>query len=83
MNKLEEITNNIKNTGKSITWRDIEYYCKENNLKIIENKNKYKVYIGNSIWTLHPDHGNKKNIHLRKGMINEFKKVLIKESMIT
>lgn len=71
---------NIIRISNTLTWRDIERFCKENSFTISDSKKGYKVRIKNSVWSVHIEHRSADK--LKFGIIRELRKILIKESII-
>ncbi len=79
--KTEDILKEIKNVSPSLKWKDIEQLCTDKGFIIKStSKNGQKVYIGTSVWCMHPERG--KSITLKHGIIRNLRKVLIKEGML-
>lgn len=74
-----EILDQIRQVSGNLSWSDIEHFCSLRNYPIVQNKNKYKVSIGKTVWTVHLVHGTKK---LKHGIVDRLKKVLQKENQI-
>lgn len=73
LEQVKRVTNNIK-------WRDVERFCNSNNYRIVTSKKGYKVYINNSIWSVHLEH--RTSDELKFGIIRELKKILVKEGIL-
>jgi len=78
--KSDEVLNNIKNVSHNLRWKDIEGFCSEKGYQIKPSKKGYKVYVGQSVWSVHIEH--RISNELKHGIIREFRKVLIKEKVL-
>ena len=74
-----DVLDSIKQVSGNLSWSDIERFCSARNYKIVQNKSKYKVKIGNTVWTVHLVHGTQK---LKHGIIDRLKRVLQKENIL-
>lgn len=74
-----DILEQIKQVSGNLSWRDIERFCSSKNYQVVQNKNKYKVTIGQTVWTVHLVHGTTK---LKHGIIDRLKRILKKESVL-
>jgi len=77
---MTEILQEIEKISYNLKWRDIERLARINNWRIVCNKAKYKVYINNSVWTVHIERRTANE--LKHGIIRELKKILIKENIL-
>ena len=70
----------IRNVSNTLKWKDIERLCFEHEWDIVQSKKGYKVYINNSVWSVHIEH--RISDELKFGIIRELKKILIKENIL-
>lgn len=80
MRKAEEIIKEISNVSNNLKWKDIEHFCWQKGFPVEMSKKGYKVYINNSVWSVHLEH--RTSNELKYGIIRELRKVLIKEKIL-
>jgi hypothetical protein len=76
----QEILNYISDVSNTLRWSDIEQLCSELNFNIKRSKKGYKVYIKQSVWSVHLEH--RTSDKLKFGIIRELRKVLKKENIL-
>lgn len=77
--RLLDIKTSIDKMCHNLKWKDIEFFCKQNDFSIKPSKKGYKVYIKSSVWSVHLEH--RTSNELKAGIIRELKKILIKEKV--
>jgi hypothetical protein len=80
MRKIEDIIDSISNVSNNLKWKEIEVFCKQKGFPVETSKKGYKVYINNSVWSVHLEH--RTSNELKHGIIRELRKILIKENIL-
>jgi len=80
MRKIDDIIKDISNVSNNLKWKDIENFCTQKGFIISPSKKGYKVYIKDSVWSVHLEH--RTSNELKYGIIRELRKILIKEKVI-
>lgn len=78
--RIENIDNSILSVSNKLKWKDIELWCNHYSFKIQPSKKGYKVYIKNSVWSVHLEH--RISDELKFGIIRELRKIVLKEQII-
>jgi hypothetical protein len=77
---MDQILDKINNVSNTLSWRDIERFCKKNDFAIFRTKNGFKVKIKTSTWFVHLEH--RTSDKLKFGIIRELRKILMKEKYL-